>query len=523
VGNVVISGKITFDRVPFKTAGNGLAPDAPMESPARSVVVEAVATTGNIVATATTDSAGNYALAVPANTQVKLRAKAQMQKTGAAPTWNFRVLNNTNSDALYAIEGATATSGTVDSTRNLHAESGWNGSSYATTRAAAPFAILDTVYRARTLIVDAASDTAFADLNLFWSPTNKPNVGGFCPDEGDVTTSLYITFPNQGDQDDCGNPGVEGIYILGDFANGAGDTDEFDQHVIAHEFGHYVEEKFSRADSLGGDHSIGERLDLRVAFGEGWGNAFSGMVLNDPAYRDSQSGQGGETGFNIEAEGSDINEGWYSEASVAQILWDIFDSGPESGDTVSLGFAPIYATITGAHKTTDALTSIYSFSSALITGNASSASGIRALLTREGITGNDAFGTGETNFAGKALLDPIYTSITLGASIPVCGTRDFGTYNKLGNRRFLRFDLATSRAVQIAAQGPLGMPTADPDIGLWRRGLIGSAQDTGTTEIFTTPVLATGTYIIEVSEFSHIDLSNAPNRRSDTCITVTVS
>jgi hypothetical protein len=284
-----------------------------------------------------------------------------------------------------------------------------------------------------------------------------------------------------------------------------------------------VEEKFSRADSLGGDHFIGERLDLRVAFGEGWGNAFSGMVLNDPAYRDSQSGQGGESGFNMEADGSDINEGWYSEASVAQILWDIFDSGTESGDTVSLGFAPIYATITGAHKTTDALTSIYSFSSALITGNASSASGLRALLTREGIAGNDAFGTGETNFAGKALLDPIYTSITLGAWIPVCGTRDFGTYNRLGNRRFLRFDLATSRAVQIAAQGPLGMPTADPDIGLWRRGLIGSSQGTGTTEIFNTPVLAAGTYIIEVSEFSHIDLSDASNRRSDTCITVTVS
>jgi hypothetical protein len=524
---VTISGKITFDRVPFKTAGSGLAPDAPVESPARLVVVEAVATTGTIVATTSTDIAGNYSLAVPANTQVKLRAKAQMLKTGAAPTWNFRVLSNTNSDALYAIEGATATSGTVDSTRNLHAESGWNGSSYATTRAAAPFAILDTVYRTRALIVDAVSTTAFPGLNLFWSPTNKPNVGSFCPDDGDVTTTLYITFTNSGGrtQDDCGNAGVEGIYILGDFANGGGDTDEFDQHVIAHEFGHYVEEKFSRADSLGGDHSIGERLDLRVAFGEGWGNAFSGMVLNDPAYRDSQNGQGGETGFNMEADGSDNNEGWYSEASVAQILWDIFDSGTESGDTVSLGFAPIYAAITGAQKTTDALTSIYSFSAALIAGNASSASGIRALLTREEIAGNDAFGTGETNFAGKALLDPTYTSITLGASIPVCGTRDFGIYNKLGNRRFLRFDLATSRAVQITAQAPqTGTPPADPDIYLWHRGAFGSSvEDTSATEIYNTPVLSPGTYVIEVSEFSHIDLSNAPNRRSDTCITVTVS
>ena len=31
------------------------------------------------------------------------------------------------------------------------------------------------------------------------------------------------------------------------------DTDEFDQHVIAHEFGHYIEHNFSRADNIGGE------------------------------------------------------------------------------------------------------------------------------------------------------------------------------------------------------------------------------------------------------------------------------
>ena len=89
--------------------------------------------------------------------------------------------------------------------------------------------------------------------------------------------------------DDCGQTNPDGIYILGDFA--AGDTDEFDQSVIAHEFGHYFEDRFGRSDSIGGDHGGSATLvDLRVAFGEGWGNAFSGMVLGDPIYRDSQQG-----------------------------------------------------------------------------------------------------------------------------------------------------------------------------------------------------------------------------------------
>lgn len=529
---VTVSGKITFDRVPFKTAvGSGLNLNAPIESPARLVVVEALDINGAILASTSSDMAGDYSLSVSGSTQIRIRAKAQMLKTGTAPTWNFHVLDNTNGDALYAIDGAIFNSGTAASTRNLRAASGWNGTSYAAPRAAAAFAILDTVYQARALLLSAVASTAFPDLNLFWSPTNKGSAL-FCPDTGDIVSSVYIAF-GPGEQDQCGNAGVDGIYVLGDFANGNGDTDEFDQHVIAHEFGHYVEDQFSRSDSIGGAHSLGDRLDLRVAFGEGWGNAFGAMTLNDPVYRDSSAGQAGDTGFNMDADAlvpnPVPNPGWYSEASVHEILWDIFDGGTEAGDTVNLPFAAIFSTFTGAQRTTDALTSIYSFASALSAANPGSATGIAALLSREQISGSGAFGTGETNFAGKALLNPTYTTITLGGGpVQVCGTTGlpldpFGTYNKLGNRRFLRLDLTSARAVQITAQGELvGTPAADPDIGLWGRGLIGTAEAQGTTEVFSTPVLAVGTYIIEVADFSHIDQTPGVPRRGDSCITVSV-
>jgi hypothetical protein len=124
----------------------------------------------------------------------------------------------------------------------------------------------------------------------------------------------------------------------------------------------------------------------------------------------------------------------------------------------------------------------------------------------------------------------VYETITLASSKQVCGTKDFGTYNTFGNRRFLVLNLGSSRSVQISAQGPVGgtptsnPPAADPDIALWRRGiLIGTAQEEGTTETFTTPVLTPGLYIIEVADFSHIDEADRSSRRGDTCINVSVS
>jgi hypothetical protein len=47
------------------------------------------------------------------------------------------------------------------------------------------------------------------------------------------------------------------------------DTDEFDTHVVVHEWGHYFESAVSRSDSPGGNHALGDLLDARLAFGEG--------------------------------------------------------------------------------------------------------------------------------------------------------------------------------------------------------------------------------------------------------------
>lgn len=523
--SVTISGKITFDRIPFKASGSGLDAASPVESPARQVTVEAL-DGSTVLASTVTDNAGNYSVTVPASRSVKIRAKAEMVKSDSAPTWTFRVRNNTNSNALYALDGEAASSGTSNSTRNLHATSGWGTTSYTGTRAAAPFAILDTVYAAKQLILQAVPTTAFPELDLFWSTTNKDviNTSGnvlLCTNDGQIGTTFYTPdVSNAGNCTANGSLGA-GIYILGDFAGGSGDTDEFDQHVIAHEFGHYVEDKFSRADSIGGTHSSSDRLDARVAFGEGWGNGYSGMVLNDPQYRDSYSGITGTTGFSLETDNG--NDGWYSEFSVQEILWDLFDSVNDGADTISLGFGPIYSAMTGGQKTTDAFATIYTFADALRAANPSQTAAINALLTGENIATTDIWGAAETNNGGSTTALPIYADLVPNQSpIYVCGSGTDEDRNKLGYRRYLRLNLTTAAALTIQATGAANpsvsgsQPASDPDIAIYRRGQLEQlSQETGASETITQQPLAAGMHIVEVYDY---ELGPAPH-----CMTVSAA
>ena len=522
--SVTISGKITFDRIAFKASGSGLDASNPVESPAREVTVEALdGSNSAVLATTITDDAGNYSVTVPGSRSVKIRAKAEMVKTGSAPTWTFRVRNNTNSNALYALDGEAASSGTGNSTRNLRATSGWGTTSYTGTRAAAPFAILDTAYAAKQLVLDAAPATAFPPLDLFWSTTNKDVIDTsgnvlLCTSDGQIGTTFYT--PEATDAGNCTDHGPlgAGIYVLGDFASGSGDTDEFDQHVIAHEFGHYVEDTFSRSDSIGGSHFPSDDLDTRVAFGEGWGNAYSGMVLNDPQYRDSNSGITGITGFNLETDSG--NDGWYSEFSVQEILWDLFDSVNDGADTISLGFAPIYSAMTGAQKTTDAFATIYTFADALRVANPTQTASINALLTGENIATTDIWGSAETNNGGSTTSLPIYSDLTPNQPpIYVCGSGTDSDRNKLGYRRYLKLNLATAATLTIKATGAADPSVAgsqaaeDPDIAIYQRGRLEQlSQETGASEMIAQQAFTAGMHLVEVYDYT---LGSVPH-----CMTV---
>ena len=545
--NVTVSGRITFERVPFSAvAEGGLSFPRTFEAPAREVEVELLrASNSEVLATTATDVAGNYSLTGPGNTDVFVRAKALSRFAGTAArpaAWDLRVLNNTNGNALYVLDGTVFNSGTTDQTRNLRATTGWGGDFagvYTGVRAAAPFAVLDTLYSAAQLVIARGDPSVqLSPLAAYWSPNNRPS-DAFNPASGDIETTQYVVLQGSG-------PGT-GIYVLGAASN---DTDEFDQHIVAHEFHHFLEDEVSRADSVGGTHSFDERLDPRVAFSEGFANAFSAMVLDDPVYRDSYGvAQGRDFGFDMESLLSTV-PGWYNEASVHGIVWDLYDATNEPGDTVTLGFEPIYDVLVSELRDGVPLVSLFPFITALKQRPGVPTAAVDARVEAERVAGTslgivsttmDAYASTETH-SGVAvtsadLVLPVYTPITPGGpAVRLCassqlsvpdGTTVTGSFNKLGNRRFLRFSLPADRTLRIRVSCPAsdatcaGLPQPDPDFVLSRASDVTVAEEESTVEELDVPGTA-GDYVLEIYEYSHIDPA-ATTRRGRTCMTVSIT
>ena len=384
-GEITITGTVTYDLVAHNTSTNGLNySTGTTQEPVKGAVVEMICG-GAMYDTTVTDASGNYSLKASASVDNFVRVYAQMLDTTAPGTWNFQVIDNTSSGALYSMDGSTINSAVDIASHNLNADSGWGGSSYTATRTAAPFAILDSIYTSFQKVLAVNSSAAFPALNINWSINNVATAGD--KTAGQITTSHYDGAA---------------IYILG---KADSDIDEYDRHVIIHEWAHYFENKFSRSDSIGGSHSINNTLDIRLAFGEGFGNAFSGIASGDPVYRDA-SGTSQSTGFSfdVSAPSSCTQPGWYSECSVQSLLYD-FNS--------LINFSALYNVMIGSQKTTTSVTSIFSFVKYLKDNNASYVNSINTLLTAQNIDSiTDVYGDSElTNNPGVNNQLPVHSSL----------------------------------------------------------------------------------------------------------------
>lgn len=77
------------------------------------------------------------------------------------------------------------------------------------------------------------------------------------------------------------SPGDRKLYILGG-VNGdvkSADTDHFDDSVILHEYGHFLEDVYANSESPGGSHNGNFIIDARLAWSEGWANYLQSAVL----------------------------------------------------------------------------------------------------------------------------------------------------------------------------------------------------------------------------------------------------
>ena len=488
-----VSGKVTFDLVPLDSSTSGLDYASTRIAPARGILVELLDSENNLIASTTTDAAGDYSLPSGLNSELRVRVSSRMV---SGDIWDVKVTDNTNGGALYAGQGELFNPSVDDVVRDLHFNSGWSGDGYGEARSAGPFAILDAVYEAKQTFFSVDPALRFPALEIFWSEKNSSADGSI--EEGDIGTSFY-----QG-----GN-----IYILG---KSDGDTDEYDRHVVIHEWGHYFEDKIARSDSIGGPHGAGEKLDFRVAFSEGWGNAISAIVTNDQFYRDS-SGKNQALGFSIDVENNDVrNPGWFSEGSIQSILFDLYDEQDDGADKVSLGFNSIYAVLVSANfKENPFFASIFSFIDELRRQQGESISIIADLLGGQSIAGTGSDGAGETNDGGISSALPVYRKIDINGPAlgELCTIASEGSQNKLGNSVFISFDVGLAGEHLLKATTASGDMLADVDFVIYKAGIvIATAEGTEAGQEQLNVALEEGRYAMslygyELSEDTCFELS----------------
>lgn len=320
VGSLTVSGSVKYEDKEYGKwqdgAGNWQAGFTGKTSykAVRFAEVQAVDSASSAtIATGTTDASGLYTLTIPSPSTIYIRVIS----SATNPSVSVKDLSN----AFHAVAGPIFTvSGAAIADISIS----------ITNQAAGAFNILD-VFTSGAQFVQSLSGSYSTALTAFWQ-TGNPNGTWYC--------SGYDPYY-------CG--GGEGIYVL----NGS-DSDEYDDDVLWHEYGHFIAAKYSKDDSPGGAHYLTSNdLDLRLSWSEGWGDFFPGAVkawlnaaspsllsteatMDTSVYVDTSSGSGWYFDFGNPGGSPFIYSS--NEAAVAKVLhrlraiismqavWDVFTS-----------------------------------------------------------------------------------------------------------------------------------------------------------------------------------------------------
>lgn len=312
--NIAISGKIEYeDREYGLTGFTNNTTNYYKASRYAEVEIINSATSG-AVASAFTNSSGIYRISSSGFTNVTSAYLRVISNTTANTTGKPEIEIDDLSGNLYAVscDSAFAPQPGTSVTTNL--------SIPTSNQAAGAFNLMDAFTSGGEFIYSlAATDPPL--LKAYWETGNTDGTW-YC-------SSYDSTYCKLG----------EGIYVLSDTVGG--DTDEYDDDVLWHEYGHFVAAKFSKDDSQGGIHYLNDHtLDLRLAWSEGWGDFFPTAVktwLNstNTALLSTASGVSASyyidtsdtTGWSFDIGNNSGDPYIYSsnEVAVANILWRIMN------------------------------------------------------------------------------------------------------------------------------------------------------------------------------------------------------
>jgi hypothetical protein len=550
---VTVSGILSYEFVPADHNNStcfGLDFSQTMALPIRAATVQLLDDSDGVIAETTAGDDGSYSFDnIDINIDVRIRARAELKRSGS-PNWDVEVRDNVDTSGsppalarrpLYVTQWPLFNTGENHITdADFTATTGWDAGSdsYTGTRTAAPFAVLDNIYRGMKLVLEADATASFVALDAYWSVNNTKTEGSPTDiDMGELGGSFYRSDLNA-------------LFLMGD-ANV--DTGEFDFYVTLHEWGHYFEDNFSRSDSVGGTHFIGELVEARVSFGEGWGTGIGAIAAGDPMACNTGAASGaGSWGFNVETFNGGP-QGWYNELSVAGLILDLYDTDDDGADNSSIGFGPIYEVMTGpnAQSTTEAFTTLFSFASylrpMLAAPDQAFLDGLPAAENVE-LTGMDIWASTQGNngaFPNTARdVMPLYTDYAAdGSTISLCTNNDHDpddNGNKPGEYRYLRITTTASATYDVSiVANPIPLPTSDPaptppdvirdrsdpDMYIFRNGgfITRGVSGDDDAENFTTPNMVAGTYVADVHEWRFEDPDKSSDFPDQVCFDVTMT
>jgi len=303
--------------------------------------VELVDTATSIVLSAAqTNRNGFYSLGI--NTAGTVTTVYVRIISSATPTASQQIAVKNLSGNLYSYRSADISLAASSLTSNMTVST--------SNTAGGAFNILDVMTNGFEFVDDLAGVTPLT-LTNYW-PNIDPGGTFYCKELCPQGTGIYVLY-----------------YPLGN------DSDEYDDDVLYHEFGHFIAAQYSKDDSPGGAHSFSSNdLDMRLSWSEGWGDFFPGAVkywLNatNPALLSSSPttslsayvdlGLGGQVliALNISTPEwtSKGNPSNYctanpistscnfstNEIAVAKTLWDLMAGDPGAGFT-GYGMQPIW-------------------------------------------------------------------------------------------------------------------------------------------------------------------------------------
>jgi hypothetical protein len=290
-GTFTISGNIQYEDRAQGTTGS-LA--APMPKPARGVQVAVIADfNGATLGMAVADDNGDYTVTANGITDESVHVLAATTSIVATRPINVRHAAN---EKIHGFGGASFA--LQSSTQNVLVP--------MSSGVAEAFNIFD-------VLIDVM-DTL---------PTNFPG----------RTASTVDAFWHQGNAD--GTYYFDnGLYLLGEQS----DSDGYDDTVILHEAGHWLEEAVGRSDSPGGDHD-GSPTNPTLAWSEGWSTYYAMAMTDRPIYADSNAAGGfafnGDTSTPRKANAAGPLDQLVSEDMITQIMWDMADAPANDDDGIA--------------------------------------------------------------------------------------------------------------------------------------------------------------------------------------------